>query len=278
MIDQWGWICSFMRDLENKCPALMAYAKVLTAKELDDVKVTGAAAPGARQVRAQGQTMKAIKAPYSKKPEKCSHNPDLQKKYGNNFGMFKECLQCGTVWKGFHYSIPGTQDHVSVHPHLHGHRRAPGGNIQGTKDAQAKADLERLRECYSLSAGSSRYTTETSARASRRSTTSAPAPATASTSVTTSLRRMTPQQREEVRLQAAQRVQDQASKAAKKAREVVPAEASEPSAPSEAAPPGFNPAGRRAMKVEIHSDPEDKDESGLILSSDVEIVSSGPDK
>ncbi|CAK9013897.1 unnamed protein product, partial [Durusdinium trenchii] len=146
---RWQSCNKVVRELQHRAPALCSYMESMI--QLDSQEILPATCPPAT-TNPSGRTRKVMPTPYPFTVERCPHDAEAARRYGNAHGRFMECLQCGAVRKAFNedYMNPITGEKVVVHGIRHGRKKQPGGKIEPVLRDSPNLSA-KLASCYSLS-------------------------------------------------------------------------------------------------------------------------------
>ncbi|CAK9009213.1 Fucoxanthin-chlorophyll a-c binding protein F, partial [Durusdinium trenchii] len=146
---RWQSCNKVVRELQHRALALCSYMESMI--QLDSQEILPATCPPAT-TNPSGRTRKVMPTPYPFTVERCPHDAEAARRYGNAHGRFMECLQCGAVRKAFNedYMNPITGEKVVVHGIRHGRKKQPGGKIEPVLRDSPNLSA-KLASCYSLS-------------------------------------------------------------------------------------------------------------------------------
>ena len=146
-----------VRDMRHRAPSITHYAEALDLLEKEHLL---SAAPANRHLQAQ----EALSPGYPVKIQSCDHPEDASRRHGNVHGRFRDCQQCGLVFKALpnDYRVPISDQKIPIFLE-HGRRGRPGGKVNKFPDGAGKArrtstgaaSTTSWQDCYSCSARAS---------------------------------------------------------------------------------------------------------------------------
>ena len=124
---------------------------------------------------------------YTVDPYRCLHPAAAAKKFGNGYGRFKECQQCGVVWKGQTYVVPRSVEEKQIFETIHGWRQQQSAKLkplpaQGQVPSRGAKSLARSAKSSGYSSQPTPHCNNTTFRRPAAKTSQKPAETTSATS------------------------------------------------------------------------------------------------